>query len=89
MRRMYRPAATLALVLLAVGLIQMNGATIPAQEKVRPVPQIKWEYKQVSKVAMRDDELNQLGDEGWELVTVFRDQVQSPFNRFAFKRQKK
>jgi hypothetical protein len=41
----------------------------------------KWEYKTVDKARLNERELNQLGDEGWELVLYSYDKGQYLFKR--------
>lgn len=89
MRPTFRPFATAGVLLFALGFVLVYQPASPAQDKDRPHAGTKWEYKQVGSPAIRDDELNKLGEEGWELAAVYRDQVQSPINRFVFKRPRR
>lgn len=65
----------------------------PQQEPVRPPmiyieKQLKWEYKQIirnleKETPLNEAELNQLGEDGWELSGVAQ---QPPLAYFYFKR---
>jgi hypothetical protein len=66
----------------------------PQQQPIRPPmvyveKQLKWEYKQLARdlekeKPLEETELNQLGEEGWELTGIVQ---QSSTIYFYFKRQ--
>ena len=77
----------------------MNHMILPPHEPRQPEPirppmvyvekQFKWEYKQIvrdfeKEKPLEEAELNQLGEEGWELSGVAQ---QPPLTYFYFKRQ--
>lgn len=77
----------------------MNTMIIPPHEPKPPEPvrppmvyvrkALKWEYKQIVRNLEKENppdeaELNQLGEEGWELSGVAQ---QPPLSYFYFKRQ--
>ena len=64
------------LAVVAVAWLGMSHAQSNAQDRTS-VPRVKWEYASVQQDGVIDDEqLNAMGNEGWELVT-FVDQLQS------------
>jgi len=75
----------------------MNRTLIPSYDPKQPVrpsmvyieKKLKWEYKQILRNLKKENppdeaELNQLGEEGWEMSGVAQ---QPPLAYFYFKRQ--
>jgi hypothetical protein len=61
----------LAVGVASLGLVVGGGLLAPAQEKAKekPAPLVKWEYK-VAAGNADEQEMNKLGDDGWELAGV-------------------
>jgi hypothetical protein len=93
MSKTFRPVVVTSFLIGAIGFLLVNNRISLAQEKDKPVAATKWEYKQLSiaKESAKEigEVLQKLGDEGWELTAVYREQVQNPFNQFVFKRPKR
>ena len=84
---------SLVVAIVAVSLLFCLHTPSPSQEKERPsAPRQKWNYKLLdrgvgTKLKDVETEFNQLGEEGWELITTY--QPGDPgVHRFVFKRAK-
>jgi hypothetical protein len=78
-------------LILAAACILATGAVFafanqPNEPAKAPPAAVKWEYK-----TLRDDkpDLNKLGDEGWELVTVVPERIDTTRGEFTERRQPK
>jgi hypothetical protein len=75
-------------LILAAVCVLATGAVLAFanQGGKAPPPAVKWEYKTV-----RDDkpDLNTYGDEGWELVTIVPERIDTTRGEFAERRQPK
>lgn len=91
-------------VTLAVGLFALCGALVvtswpgkppaaEAQEKDKPAA-VRWEYRHVDvsdRLSPKDVDatLNKLGEDGWEVVTVYKAGAEPADARYVLKRPKK
>jgi hypothetical protein len=78
------------LVCLVLGLLAL-GSTMSSAQAPKQTPVVAWEYKTIfgSDSVPNDPEMNNLGNEGWELLTVIEQKQQNPDVRFVFKRAKR
>jgi hypothetical protein len=78
----------LTLACLVLGLLAL-GSTRSSGQAPKETPASAWEYKTLFGVAHKenDDQMNELGSQGWTLDTV----LEEPNNavRFVFKRAKR
>ena len=84
-----KPYFVAAVLILGVLLVALWGSA-SAQEKAKEKPaaaKVRWEYKVVAVGLARTEELfNELGQEGWELVTVLAGEKGGIQARAFFKR---
>ena len=65
---------TISAAICAVGAAQGEAPALQAQqEQEQTVDAVKWEYKTIERADAVERTLNELGRQGWELVTSGKD----------------
>ena len=88
---MYREYRRPTIIILCVfclmaGMMYAPINTLQAQRSITVATRQTWEYKMVYRSDVTEAQLNQLGAEGWELVTATAGQ--GNYITFCFKRPK-
>jgi hypothetical protein len=77
--------AGLAYAAAGFALSGFTQSSLMGQAKVRGPERVKWEYKIEAFPELKPDKLNNLGDEGWELVAV--SEAPARYTHYYLKRQ--
>ena len=81
------PTLLVAIAVIALGLFFLSDSPTSGQ-RMAAAAASRWEYKTLARGGFQEQDLNALGNQGWELVTTIAEQAPNVGHTAIFKRPK-